>query len=83
MNRFSALVRNRLQTQVGRIEAHTAHTTYRISCELKCDVCDEAAKYRAVSVFGTWGCFCAYHWRTHTPAKLGLGMGQKFIKGSV
>src|SRR5579864_2072902 len=63
-----------------QVDSTGTQTTYHIPCVLKCEVCSEDAKYRAVSVYGRWGCFCGYHWRTHTPAKLGLGMGQKFIR---
>ena len=62
-----------------KVNTDLPHTTTVVESLPKCDVCDARAEYDARSVHGPWGFFCAKHFLTHTPGKLGLGVGQKLI----
>lgn len=41
--------------------------------------CGEKARYDAASWDGRWGFWCERHWRTMTPQRLGLGLGQELV----
>jgi hypothetical protein len=55
------------------------NTKARVYTLPKCNICQKEAKYDAASFTGQWGYFCKYHFFTHTPGKLGLGVGQELI----